>query len=299
MTTATRANEMTEPLQTRIGKFCTDRLYEFKTFPYPRCLYHYTSAAGMLGILESGKLRAHNIDHLNDKAEIRYAVSVMRAHVERARAVEPIEAVAELLAQIAKQLDSIDTSHVFIASFSAENDDRSLWRLYSDREKGFSFCIPTYKIEDWGGFLMKCQYDPAVLDRFCTGALETVRTCFIDDLRQGQAPDLERYAAEFLYDISYFAPMFKPHVWSDEKEWRILFLRPPAERKKLPDGRSYIELPPKDRMPIVALCAGGQCEQQSVTPLQLYMHKNNMDIPIHVADGNKTLQRASPHKDRE
>lgn len=129
---------MTESLQTRIGRFCTDRLYEFKTFPYPRCLYHYTSAAGMRGILESGKLRAHNIDDVNDKAEIRYAVSVMRAHTERSYAQEPYEPVAVLLAQIAKQLDSVDTSHVFIASFSAENDDTSLWRLYSDRERGFS-----------------------------------------------------------------------------------------------------------------------------------------------------------------
>lgn len=284
---------MTESLTTRIGRFCTDRLYEFKTFPYPGCLYHYTSAAGMLGILESGKLRAHNIDHLNDKAEIRYAVSVMRARTERLYALEPIEPLAGLLAQIARQLDSVDTSHVFIASFSAENNDTSLWRLYSDREKGFSFCIPTYKVENWGGFLMKCQYDPPVLDTFCAGALKTVRTCFIDDLKAGLSPDPAQYAAEFLYNISYFAPMFKPQVWADEKEWRLLFIRPPAEHKKLLDGRLYIELPPDDRLPIVALCAGANCDEQSVRPLQVYMYENHIDIPIHITDGNRSLRRAS------
>lgn len=139
---------------------------------------------------------------------------------------------------------------------------------------------------------MKCQYDPEALDLFCAGALKAVRTCFIDDLKEGLSPDPAQYAAEFLFNISYFAPMFKPQVWADEKEWRLLFIKPAAEHKKLLDGRIYIEVPQTEPLPIIALCAGANCEEQSVRPLRIYMHENHLDIPIHVADRNTSLRRA-------
>ena len=39
----------------------------------PDLLWHYTNAAGFLGICRSGKLWATNTEYLNDASELRYA----------------------------------------------------------------------------------------------------------------------------------------------------------------------------------------------------------------------------------
>jgi len=59
--------------------------------------------------------------------------------------------------------------------------------------------------------------------------------------------------------------MFKPRVWQDEKEWRLLFVRPPEDRKARDDGRTHIVLPPPGlpALEIRAICAGYQCDYTS------------------------------------
>ena len=44
----------------------------------PLVLYHYTSASGLKGIVESGTLWATDVLHLNDSSEISYAVELIR-----------------------------------------------------------------------------------------------------------------------------------------------------------------------------------------------------------------------------
>src|SRR3954447_3391849 len=44
----------------------------------PRSVYHYTSAAGLFGILDSGVLRGSNFAYLNDSSEIRYGEAVVQ-----------------------------------------------------------------------------------------------------------------------------------------------------------------------------------------------------------------------------
>ena len=42
----------------------------------PDILYHYTSAAGLIGILETGKIWATSIRHLSDASEFIYTLSL-------------------------------------------------------------------------------------------------------------------------------------------------------------------------------------------------------------------------------
>ena len=41
-------------------------------------LYHYTDAAGLIGIVTSGALWATHCDYLNDASEFKYAAGVMK-----------------------------------------------------------------------------------------------------------------------------------------------------------------------------------------------------------------------------
>ena len=43
----------------------------------PDILYHYTDQDGLLGIVSTGKMRATNIEYLNDQREYRHALALM------------------------------------------------------------------------------------------------------------------------------------------------------------------------------------------------------------------------------
>ena len=40
-------------------------------------LYHYTGTAGLVGILESHKLLATNVEYMNDESDMRYAQALV------------------------------------------------------------------------------------------------------------------------------------------------------------------------------------------------------------------------------
>src|SRR5689334_17921165 len=189
----------------------------------PPSLYHYTSAAGMQAIIRSGVVRAFNLGQMNDFAEGRYAASVMRAHIDRGYAVEPNPDASALLQAMRNQLTGIDLSNTFAFSLTTDGDEMGMWRLYADRGKGFSFAIPTDKAVSWAssehfGFLLKCTYDPKVLDEFCIRTLTRIREMYLADVAAALSPDPAQYANLFLENVAWFAPAFKPHVWHDERE---------------------------------------------------------------------------------
>lgn len=249
----------------RIDAFCTEQLYALQpTKNWPPILYHYTSADAMLSILRSGKLRVSGIEQLNDKAELRYAVSIFRAHLDRFYAIEESPVGCELFHHIKRQLDVIDSAGIYVASFSADGDEFGMWRLYGDRGKGFSFAFPLHEVEHWGGFPGKCHYDAPPADNFCRGALTMIRDSLLAEARASKSPDLESLAANFLWKISYFGLLFKPYAWADEQEWRLIFVNPKSEIMTRSDGSTFIEIPSDARLPIGAICAGPQCEKSAI-----------------------------------
>ncbi len=51
--------------------------------PPRETLYHYTSLSGLLGIVDSGVLRASDIRYMNDSAELRHTLDLLQSHVSR------------------------------------------------------------------------------------------------------------------------------------------------------------------------------------------------------------------------
>jgi hypothetical protein len=211
-------------------------------------LYHYTTAESMAAILRSGRMRAHNIGTMNDFTEVRLAASVLGAHLDRGYAVEPEQRVCELFRATRRYLATIELSTVFALSFSGNGEEPGMWRLYADRGTGFSFGIPAFKLQQpWGGYLIKCNYSSIDLDGFCVRALATIRRVYLDDVAAGREGPYDEYAAMFFRHVVWFGPVFKHAVWSDEQEWRVVFVRPPEHHRQRPDGRTYIEIPaPED-----------------------------------------------------
>ena len=263
----------------------------------------------MRAIIASSVLRAHNLGQMNDFAEGRYAASVMRAHIDRGYAVEPNPVAMELLGTMRRQLTSVDLSNVFALSFTSDGDELGMWRLYADGGRGFSFAIPTSDALTWAGdghkgMFVGCVYDPRTLARFCADALARIRDIYLSDVADNPSLDAPDYAQMFLQNISWFAPAFKPEIWSDEKEWRFIFSRPRSEHK-VTDGRHYIELPlvlptVKNPQPITALCAGPDSDyEDDILTLQRILYDKGFggvggDFPIYTSTKHVTRPGRHP-----
>jgi hypothetical protein len=249
----------------------------------------------MQGIIRSGCMWAHSIEQQNDYTEVRYAASVMRAHIERAYAVEPDALACELFLALRRQMATIFLGNLFVLSYSGDGDELGMWRLYADRGTGFSFGFPLHAAKEWPGTIIiaKCQYDFRKLDLFCSASLIKVRELYLAAVKSGCNSDVDGIAAMFFRHIAWFATIFKPHVWADEQEWRIVFHRGPEHHKKRDDERSYIDVPPSGSFPIEAICAGPNCDAvNSIRSLRELMAKTTYkSVPLYMsqhAEDSKT-----------
>jgi hypothetical protein len=97
-------------------------------------VFHYTSASGLLGIVESGCLWASEASSLNDLAEVRRGWEVVRGWLEARRSTSE---GADLLADLAE--DPLQEKHeVFVLSASTAADDANQWRLYAQAGRGYA-----------------------------------------------------------------------------------------------------------------------------------------------------------------
>ncbi len=106
--------------------------------PAPASVYHYTDSAGLLGILESGKVRLTDIFGLNDPSELRHGVNhaceilateALRGHPAAKLFAEKFNAVMGGYVE--------ESAHYLIACFSCDGDDLGQWRAYGDNGRGF------------------------------------------------------------------------------------------------------------------------------------------------------------------
>jgi hypothetical protein len=101
-----------------------------------KSLCHYTSATGLIGILESKQLYATDVRFLNDSQELLYAVDLAKQYLTN-QPLQSKDDERKAFADFAlKLLDTKDNLVVilgtptFVASFSEENDLLSQWRGY-------------------------------------------------------------------------------------------------------------------------------------------------------------------------
>jgi hypothetical protein len=102
-------------------------------------LYHYTDAAGLMGILGSQRLWASNAAYLNDPTELLHARSVYREWLD----AKTDHGVAKDLLGHVRVIDSLleHMFHVFVACFCRKGDLLSQWRGYGSGGHGFAIGI--------------------------------------------------------------------------------------------------------------------------------------------------------------
>lgn len=115
--------------------------------PIPQEVWHYTSLAGLEGILTSGKIWATDARFTNDRTEFVLARQVAEEYLRSVnprdlRGGMPLETISSMLARAFDEgALSPSETEVYLISFSEVPDLLSQWHQYADASKGVSIAF--------------------------------------------------------------------------------------------------------------------------------------------------------------
>jgi hypothetical protein len=192
--------------------------------PVPEELFHYTSAAGVLGILHKGSVWASMLHYMNDGQEFGYALELTRELLQRQ--LGNTEDDSECKKTCEEYLTTIERLAVFIFSLSEQRDLLSQWRAYCPPEGGYAVGFRTKELEEIGrpeGFrLVACEYDR---DRQI-GLLRPVVDQMISTARKlGPAASGIALHRVMTDEFAEVAARLKHPSFEEESEWRLVATR--------------------------------------------------------------------------
>lgn len=186
-------------------------------------LYHYTSLTGLIGIVDSGHLRASDVRFMNDSTELRHTLELLREHISvRIRSGTDHPALLDEMSQWLSHR-MVGGPMLFAASFRANGNLLSQWRGYSVHGKGVSL-----------------GFSPGHIAACATNQAFQVGRCIYDEGRQRQLIELivdavEAAAAErdpddagsavfelIEEDLLRIAAILKHPAFEEEEEWRVV-----------------------------------------------------------------------------
>jgi hypothetical protein len=190
--------------------------------PPPDILYHYTTQAGLIGIIENVELWATKVQYLNDASEFTLALDMMRRALERAmsRLSTPSEKAAA--AELSKSLAGLEDINICAASFCENGDLLSQWRGYAGSGGGYAVGLHTDRltqIAERNNFALgRCIYDvetqQKIVEQVVHYCIEN-ETDWNADRRWGFHGPL----AELLFKYGAY---FKHAKFAEEAEWRLV-----------------------------------------------------------------------------
>jgi hypothetical protein len=223
------------------GEFVFHHTKRLIVRPIPARVFHYTSGQGLIGILESGTLRATQIACMNDAKELTHSADELNKVIDERRAAGKLGADADfILTKMQKQLldSGAETSGAFIACFTEQEDDLSQWRAYGGGEGGYAIEFDAqaiFRIIPAIGFFVPVNYIRADQDVVFDDVLKWTEAFFLQGLKT--RPDREQWAeafsARWLATISFLAPLIKHPTFGAEKEWRIIYTLKDADFSRL------------------------------------------------------------------
>ncbi|BHH83512.1 DUF2971 domain-containing protein [Desulforhopalus sp. 52FAK] len=205
----------------------TSKLYSYT--PTER-LYHYTTFSGLLGIIDSNKLWASDIRYMNDSAELKHTVDLIRIEItERVVSGHPKpDLLNEFLDWVTHR---ITNGHMlFASSFRANGNLLSQWRGYSRIGKGVSLGFRPGFILDCAqkqNFQIgKCVYkrkEQRCLISQIIDSVEVLADKIEDNLDNKDRVSVYHEIFEKIEsDLLRIAAILKHPSFKEEEEWRIV-----------------------------------------------------------------------------
>jgi hypothetical protein len=210
----------------------------------PRTIYHYTTDAGLRGILESGRLWFTDIFDLNDPSELRHsysiAVNLVHEWAQKVRDKNPEAAFfAKRFAELLDRSVLERAAHIYVCSFSARGDDLGQWRAYADNGRGYALGFDTRALEtkfalpdskrDPNNVTFPVSYDEKELASLQAQIVNSVFDLVLMPRAKGLDSDsASEFTRQVLVALSVHtviaALSFKHWGYSNEEEYRFLQL---------------------------------------------------------------------------
>jgi Protein of unknown function (DUF2971) len=229
---------------------------------YPHHLWHYTSIAGVKGLLSEGKLWFSNAAFLNDSTELSYAIDVeeevIKQRIEN-KNTEPLvrKSLEYFLAKIKRGREYRQefgfTNPSFVACFCKEGDSLHLWRAYTGNGRGYSIgFLPNVILSKLKPILIKeilvpssenegtrkvrrptRLYKPALREiiyeeteqkKLLNNVLDSFSQIVVDNKSDFQWDALP---ANFIWNLhsifNEYLSCFKHPAFKEEREWRFIY----------------------------------------------------------------------------
>jgi hypothetical protein len=175
----------------------------------PDLLYHYTTQAGLLGIVWSQELFATKIQYFNDSAEFHLALDLAFALLQEPDAGGTVERRA----RIAEQIHAVRQANIFAVSLTTDGDLLSQWRAYGRSSNMYAVGLRSSVLlriaEERDGMLSRCLYDTE-------GHRQKIGDAVDAAVHDGG------HADAFRNSILSIAPLVKHPSFEEENEWRLV-----------------------------------------------------------------------------
>ena len=253
-----------------IAERWTDDAHLSRPSERPDFVYHYTDAAGLVGMLASGNVWATDYRFLNDKSEVVHTRNLARSLLTKRLSSCREELCLKLYNEIIRYQDIESTADEFVFSLSEEADDLSQWRGYAREGRGFTIGFDGSAIYDFGEsseefLFIKVRYAHIEQARPIELALSAMEAQLRLDANEHSATDeiIEDAARWFDWLVENRAVTNKHESFRAEKEWRIVGNITPemvTEQKVRASGDRlvrYTEIPlAADKLPIKRIGIG-------------------------------------------
>jgi len=225
-----------EDVEKKYHPFITERVKALASFQFSNdiVLWHYTTGAGLIGIIESGTLYSTQVSCLNDSSEIRYASSIFKnALLALLPKYSADESVASFLKKYLELIEDEPErpnhapSLYFVTCFSQQEDDLTQWRSYCGGENGYAIGFAASNLfGNPNSTLVRVNYNRTTHEKIAAEIAEATVDFFCDGLNNKRAERPEKWAEEFLTfwdpSITRLAPLVKDPGFAAENEYRIV-----------------------------------------------------------------------------
>lgn len=201
-------------------------------------IFHYTDGAGFQGIVQSRQIWATHYLHLNDSTELSIGESEVQAIAAALASDRSLSEPQKWLLTNFCALHETNTLSkvvdIFVASFSAAENDLSQWRAYGADGSGYClgfsrFPLPTSdapaaQLVFW---LVECEYDAAAFRAKARSALLALAQAFerhaslLYSLESFKAIGAKVISLMFRH-VGALVPRLKHPAFRGEREWRLI-----------------------------------------------------------------------------
>lgn len=189
----------------------------------PEILFHYTSSAGLLGIIETNKIRLTKTSYLNDSLELNLGINLIKEEIESQKKDINRKEYTDDLNKMTQLIRGITSVNVSVTSFTEMGDQLSQWRGYCKIGDGYSLGFNVKelneKIKTSKFHLVPCIYNE---DKQKQIVKEFINT----SLTKNELGTTEKRAKEhnerFEEKVLFISQMIKEKGFEEEKEWRLI-----------------------------------------------------------------------------